>query len=87
MINSSQILPAHLSVLHIPRLHDPLKTSHTQWCKITKLRELALTITQYFLSYKWSLEYKNDFVKDKDKLLVPPKLIPKKWIEKKVYEK
>ena len=27
------------------------------------------------------------FVKDKDKLLVPPKLIPKKWIEKKVYEK
>ncbi|MDA9747799.1 MAG: hypothetical protein VX618_04380 [Thermodesulfobacteriota bacterium] len=65
----------------------PLESKISEWCKITKLRELALTITQYFLSYKWSLEYKNDFVKDKDKLLVPPKLIPKKWIEKKVYEK
>ena len=65
----------------------PLESKINEWCKITKLKDLALTITQYFLSYKWSLEYKNDFVKDKDKLLIPPKLIPKKWIEKKVYEK
>ena len=33
------------------------------------LKELALKITQYFLSYKWSLEYKNDFVKNEDQLL------------------
>ena len=53
-----------------------------EWSKIKNLKELALKITQYFLSYKWSLEYKNDFVKNEDQLLVPPKLIPIKWIQK-----
>jgi|TARA_B100000073_G_C23660809_1_gene544487 hypothetical protein len=65
----------------------PMQSKINEWSKIKKLKDLTLTITQYFLSYKWSLEYKNDFVKDKDKLLIPPKLIPMKWIEKKVNEK
>lgn len=54
----------------------PLESKINEWSKIKNLKELALVITQYFLSYKWSLEYKNDFVKNEDQLLVPPKLIP-----------
>ena len=60
----------------------PMEQKIDEWSKIKNLKELALKITQYFLSYKWSLEYKNDFVKNEDQLLVPPKLIPIKWIQK-----
>jgi|TARA_B100001029_G_C15063831_1_gene461389 hypothetical protein len=60
----------------------PLESKIDEWSKIRNLRELTLNITQYFLSYKWSLEFKNDFVKNEDHLLVPPKLIPMKTIEK-----
>ena len=52
---------------------------------INNLKEVALSITQYFLSYKWSLEYKNDFVKNEDQLLVPPKLISMKKIKELIY--
>ena len=65
----------------------PLENKIEEWSSIRTIKELTLKITQYFLSYKWSLEYKNDFVKDKNQLLVPPKLIPLKWIEKKVLGK
>ena len=60
----------------------PMEQKIDEWSKIKNLKELALKITQYFLSYKWSLEYKNDFVKNEDQLLVPPKLIPITWIQK-----
>jgi hypothetical protein len=60
----------------------PMEQKIDEWSKIKNLKELALKITQYFLSYKWSLEYKNDFVKNEDQLLIPPKLIPIKWIQK-----
>ena len=60
----------------------PMEQKIDEWSKIKNLKELALKITQYFLSYKWSLEYKNDFVKNEDQLLVPPKLILIKWIQK-----
>ena len=60
----------------------PMEQKIDEWSKMKNLKELALKITQYFLSYKWSLEYKNDFVKNEDQLLVPPKLIPIKWIQK-----
>ena len=59
----------------------PLESKIKEWAEIKKIKELALTITQYFLSYKWSLEYKNDFVKNENQLLIPPKLIPMKKIE------
>ena len=59
----------------------PLESKIKEWAEIKKIKELALTITQYFLSYKWSLEYKNDFVKNDNQLLIPPKLIPMKKIE------
>ncbi len=59
----------------------PLESKIEEWSSIKNVRELSLHITQYFLSYKWSLEYKNDFVKDENQLLVPPKLIPMKTIE------
>jgi len=59
----------------------PLESKISEWSKINNLKEVALAITQYFLSYKWSLEYKNDFVKNEDQLLVPPKLIPMKKIK------
>ena len=62
----------------------PMEQKIDEWSKIKNSKELALKITQYFLSYKWSLEYKNDFVKNEDQLLVPPKLIPIKWIQKLV---
>lgn len=62
----------------------PMEQKIDEWSKIKSSKELALKITQYFLSYKWSLEYKNDFVKNEDQLLVPPKLIPIKWIQKLV---
>ena len=58
----------------------PLESKISEWSEINNLKEVALAITQYFLSYKWSLEYKNDFVKNEDELLVPPKLIPMKKI-------
>lgn len=54
----------------------PLESKISEWSKIKNTQDLALIITQYFLSYKWSLEYKNDFVKNENQLLVPPKLIP-----------
>ena len=54
----------------------PLESKISEWSKIKNTKDLALIITQYFLSYKWSLEYKNDFVKNENQLLVPPKLIP-----------
>ena len=54
----------------------PLESKISEWSKIKHTQDLALIITQYFLSYKWSLEYKNDFVKNENQLLVPPKLIP-----------
>ena len=54
----------------------PLESKISEWSKIENTKNLALIITQYFLSYKWSLEYKNDFVKNENELLVPPKLIP-----------
>lgn len=54
----------------------PLESKIYEWSKIKNTKDLALIITQYFLSYKWSLEYKNDFVKNENQLLVPPKLIP-----------
>ncbi len=60
----------------------PMESKIDEWSKIKNTKELSLIITQYFLSYKWSLEYKNDFVKNEDQRLVPPKLIPKKKIEK-----
>ena len=59
----------------------PLESKISEWSKIKKIKDLALIITQYFLSYKWSLEYKNDFVKNENELLIPPKLIPMKKIE------
>lgn len=59
----------------------PLESKISEWAKINNLKEVALSITQYFLSYKWSLEYKNDFVKNEDQLLVPPKLISMKKIK------
>ena len=62
----------------------PMEQKIDEWSKIKNSKELTLKITQYFLSYKWSLEYKNDFVKNEDQLLVPPKLIPIKWIQKLV---
>ncbi len=62
----------------------PMEQKIDEWSKIKNSKKLALKITQYFLSYKWSLEYKNDFVKNEDQLLVPPKLIPIKWIQKLV---
>jgi hypothetical protein len=60
----------------------PLESKIEEWSHIKNSRNLSLIITQYFLSYKWSLEYKNDFVKNEDHLLVPPKLIPMKTIER-----
>ena len=59
----------------------PLESKISEWAEINNLKEVALSITQYFLSYKWSLEYKNDFVKNEDQLLVPPKLISMKKIK------
>ena len=59
----------------------PLESKISEWSNIKNTKSLALNITQYFLSYKWSLEYKNDFVKNEDQLLVPPKLISMTKIE------